>query len=389
MKRLAIVGSRDFPKPELVKQFVERLQRDTVVVSGGARGVDSVAVEAARQRGLATEVFEADWDRLGKRAGIERNARMIDTVHGLVAFWDGKSRGTQHAIQCAKSRGLWLRVYVIDGHKDVPLDTLSKVKIPFGQYANMPFDQIPLSYLDWLSGQPWMEYGWLREALTRYLTHPTILRELDAEFRSTDEWGNQLDVTEVFVPSEQTSKHFNLGQPEFIDAEEETAEERRLQRRVCPPTTYRETFDGTYTVKKLARPYRATDTCGGRQKDPGGPIVVNYQVTPNRSTVGAWKRALRIISVFEHPRLNAKAFQRASDAVTPELKAAIPDRLLNALRDAYKSARARLLTHALYPSDQLTTWEEKARQHNRRLFCRVKSKISCRKKVGEEELVAV
>lgn len=343
MKRLAIVGSRDFPNLPLVKQFVERLQRDTVVVSGGARGVDSVAVEAARQRGLATEVFEADWDRLGKRAGIDRNARMIDTVDGLVAFWDGKSRGTQHAIQCAKTRGIWVRVYVIDGHRDVPLDVLSKVKMPFGQYVGFAFDRIPLSYLDWLSGQPWMEYGWLREALTRYLTHPTIVRELDREIESTDEWGNRLDVHEVFVPSEQTSRHFSLGKPEFIDPEEEAAEERRQQRRVRPPKHY--------------------------------------------SEIGAWKLAFEILCRMEDPRTQPEQMDALIKRITPALKQQLPERLLNELREAFVKWRARMVTESLYPPCELCTWEERERQKNRRLFCRAKQRIKFNRPA--EELVAV
>ena len=59
---------------------------------------------------------------------------------------------------------------------------LSHTVLPFGQYAGQTFDDVPLGYLDWLSGQPWMSYGPLRKRLSLYLTHPCIQRELDELF---------------------------------------------------------------------------------------------------------------------------------------------------------------------------------------------------------------
>src|SRR5262245_40749971 len=44
------------------------------------------------------------------------------------------------------------------------------------------FDEVPLGYLDWLSGQSYVSYGWLRSRLTAYLTHPAIQRELEDIF---------------------------------------------------------------------------------------------------------------------------------------------------------------------------------------------------------------
>lgn len=115
MARLAIVGSRNFANLDLVRSFVCRLRPTTTVVSGGARGVDTVAVEAAQARHLQTHVLPADWDRFGKSAGYKRNAQIVHSVAGLVAFWDGESRGTKHAIDLATRCKLWVRVYRPDG----------------------------------------------------------------------------------------------------------------------------------------------------------------------------------------------------------------------------------------------------------------------------------
>lgn len=115
MKKLAIVGSRNYPQMHLVSAFVRRLRPTTAVVSGGARGVDTVAEKTARDRGLEVIVFLADWDRLGRSAGMKRNKDIVDAADGVVAFWDGKSRGTANSIERAKRAGKWLRVYGPDG----------------------------------------------------------------------------------------------------------------------------------------------------------------------------------------------------------------------------------------------------------------------------------
>ena len=62
------------------------------------------------------------------------------------------------------------------------LDILSETKLTFGQYKDKTFDEIPLKYLDWLSGEfDEIQDVELRERLTQYLTHPTIAKELEDE----------------------------------------------------------------------------------------------------------------------------------------------------------------------------------------------------------------
>ena len=68
-EHVAIIGSRGFPDREIISAFVRALPEGTVVVSGGARGVDRWAEEAATDSGLETLIFHADWKRLGKAAG--------------------------------------------------------------------------------------------------------------------------------------------------------------------------------------------------------------------------------------------------------------------------------------------------------------------------------
>lgn len=118
---IGIVGSRDFPWSEVVVAFVGSLPDDTLVVSGGAPGVDTIAEQAARQRGLDVIVFPADWKGLGRKAGPIRNGQIVAAADHVVAFWDGASRGTLDTVAQALRAGKPVVVYGSDGN-EVPVD---------------------------------------------------------------------------------------------------------------------------------------------------------------------------------------------------------------------------------------------------------------------------
>jgi hypothetical protein len=84
----------------------------TVVLSGAARGVDTLGERWARQAGVALERYPAAWSRYGKPAGHIRNEEMAERADGLVALWDGASRGTRHMIETAYRRGLHCHVLI-------------------------------------------------------------------------------------------------------------------------------------------------------------------------------------------------------------------------------------------------------------------------------------
>jgi predicted Rossmann fold nucleotide-binding protein DprA/Smf involved in DNA uptake len=115
LMRLAIVGSRDYPYLEQVRGYVRALSEDTVVVTGGARGVDRVAEAEARQRGLVVDVRRAKWDEYGRGAGARRNRLLLDASDKVVAFWDGKSPGTIDTIKEALHRYLEVEAFTTAG----------------------------------------------------------------------------------------------------------------------------------------------------------------------------------------------------------------------------------------------------------------------------------
>lgn len=99
---IAIVGSREYKHTLAIRSYMELLPKDTVIISGGARGVDQIAAYEAGRLGLGLSVYEADWDKHGKKAGFLRNRQIVEAADEVVAFWDGLSKGTQHTINLTK-----------------------------------------------------------------------------------------------------------------------------------------------------------------------------------------------------------------------------------------------------------------------------------------------
>jgi predicted Rossmann-fold nucleotide-binding protein len=87
------------------------LKKENIIVSGGARGVDSTAEKAAKENGLEVISFLPDWDKNGKSAGFLRNIQIIEEADSVVAFWDGVSLGTLHLITEATKRNKPVRIY--------------------------------------------------------------------------------------------------------------------------------------------------------------------------------------------------------------------------------------------------------------------------------------
>lgn len=83
---------------------------DVEIVSGGARGADTLGEQFAKKHGCKIKRFIPDWEGLGKQAGFIRNWDMAKYADACVVFWDGKSKGTKHMINLAEKEGLLLRV---------------------------------------------------------------------------------------------------------------------------------------------------------------------------------------------------------------------------------------------------------------------------------------
>ena len=98
--KLAIIGSRDV----VIENLEQYLPEDvTEIVSGGAKGVDTCAKEYALERGIQLTEFFPEYKKYKRSAPLKRNLQIIGYADEILAFWNGKSRGTKYVIeQCKK-----------------------------------------------------------------------------------------------------------------------------------------------------------------------------------------------------------------------------------------------------------------------------------------------
>ena len=110
MTALIIAGGRDFGDYDYLKLWCDCITRkmgnDITVISGHAKGADQLGEKYAKERDLKLEIFPADWDTYGTKAGPIRNKQMAERAiefpnQRLIAFWDCTSRGTKNMITTA------------------------------------------------------------------------------------------------------------------------------------------------------------------------------------------------------------------------------------------------------------------------------------------------
>lgn len=115
--RLAIVGSRSFDNYKMFCELIDdlnKLYEFEYIVSGGAKGADSLAERYARERGIPIKIYPANWAKYGRSAGYRRNERIVEDCDYMVAFWDYKSPGTKHSINIARERKIPGKIFRIE-----------------------------------------------------------------------------------------------------------------------------------------------------------------------------------------------------------------------------------------------------------------------------------
>lgn len=108
--KLAVVGSRTFDDFGFMKQILE-YHSCTQIISGGAKGADTLAKQYAAEKGISMKEFPANWNTHGKSAGYIRNKQIVDACDEVVAFWNKKSPGTKHSIDLAKDANKPVHIY--------------------------------------------------------------------------------------------------------------------------------------------------------------------------------------------------------------------------------------------------------------------------------------
>lgn len=116
--RIGMVGSRGFDDYEVVLATLRSYIRnypntDIEVVSGGARGADTLSDKASQELGVPTKIYLPDWDRYGRGAGFVRNTYIAEDSDILLAFcshWE-PTRGTADTIRKAREMGKTVHIY--------------------------------------------------------------------------------------------------------------------------------------------------------------------------------------------------------------------------------------------------------------------------------------
>lgn len=113
--KLAIIGSRTFNNYtyakkailDIIKKYKIAIDK---IISGGAPGADKIAEIFADKYNIPIEIIKPDWSN-GKIGGVLRNTDIIKKSDYVIAFWDGKSKGTEDSIKKAKK--LNKKVFII------------------------------------------------------------------------------------------------------------------------------------------------------------------------------------------------------------------------------------------------------------------------------------
>jgi hypothetical protein len=111
--RLIVAGSRTFSNKEKVFKNLNKIYKhypDLEIVSGLAKGPDTMGKDWAKINNVKCHDFPANWDKYGKRAGFIRNEQMAHFADAALVYWDGKSPGSKSMIKLANEADLNLAV---------------------------------------------------------------------------------------------------------------------------------------------------------------------------------------------------------------------------------------------------------------------------------------
>ena len=106
-KRVVIGGCRDYADYAFFKLRIDEIlqneKAEIIIISGHCSGVDLMGERYAAENGFKVEIFLPEWKKYGRAAGPIRNEKMVEHADLVIAFWNGKSKGTKSLINYAKS----------------------------------------------------------------------------------------------------------------------------------------------------------------------------------------------------------------------------------------------------------------------------------------------
>ena len=110
--KIAVIGSRTLT----VRNLEKYIPKDTTeIISGGANGIDRCAKEFAVKNNIRYTEFLPEYKIQGRFAPLNRKLEIIDNADFVLAFWDGKSRGTKFVIDNCRKINKPIRVLISKG----------------------------------------------------------------------------------------------------------------------------------------------------------------------------------------------------------------------------------------------------------------------------------
>ena len=108
--KLLIAGSRGITSFDLSEYITEDV--DTIL-TGGAKGIDTIAEEYADSHGIKKTIIKPQYDRYGKGAPMVRNKELVNLCDKALIIWDGTSKGTKFTADFAKKMNKEVTVIII------------------------------------------------------------------------------------------------------------------------------------------------------------------------------------------------------------------------------------------------------------------------------------
>lgn len=105
--KILIIGSRSITNIDLSQYIPENVE---LIISGGAKGVDSLAEEYADKHKISKLIMYPQYERFRRGAPLKRNETMIELADYVLIFWDGQSKGTKYSIDYSQKMGKEIKV---------------------------------------------------------------------------------------------------------------------------------------------------------------------------------------------------------------------------------------------------------------------------------------
>ena len=189
--KTAVVGSRSL-NVKFLWHYVPTCA--TEIVSGGAKGIDTLAKSYAEEIGCKYTEFLPDYEKYGKAAPIRRNDEIVDYADIVIAMWDGESKGTKYVIDICKKTRKSLIVYKMSFSKTLKLSTPDSIEYyNINALDDKMLKRLIISELDKETSLE-VNLDLIKLCIKAILENKTDIKDLPKMKAITDRFGDDIDA---------------------------------------------------------------------------------------------------------------------------------------------------------------------------------------------------